>query len=218
MAAREVLTAEGIRTRVVSMPCWERFEAQPEAYRDEVLPPDVVAPREHRGRRLAGLGPLGAARGRHHRPRPVRRFRAGASRSSSTSASRSGTSPRWPAASSPARSAASSRRGRPRRGQPGQRRSGCRDERRPTAAIGTATARAAPRRGRADGHDAALPGDLRAPVDEAIARAVDERWASRIWARDTRLWTDGRGGGREDRAPPRLARRARRPSRPRSRS
>lgn len=35
----------------------------------------------------------------------------------------------------------------------------------------------------------ALPGDLQAPVDEAIARAVGERWASRIWARDTRLWT-----------------------------
>jgi len=41
MAAREILTAEGIRTRVVSMPCWERFEAQPAAYRAEVLPPEV---------------------------------------------------------------------------------------------------------------------------------------------------------------------------------
>ena len=27
-------------------------------------------------------------------------------------------------------------------------------------------------------------------VEEAIARAVGERWASRIWARDTSLWTD----------------------------
>ena len=35
-----------------------------------------------------------------------------------------------------------------------------------------------------------LPADLRGPVDEAIARAVGERWASRIWARDTGLWTD----------------------------
>jgi glucose-6-phosphate isomerase len=35
-----------------------------------------------------------------------------------------------------------------------------------------------------------LPGELRSPVDEAIARAVGERWASRIWARDTRLWTE----------------------------
>jgi transketolase len=41
LAAREQLTAEGIRTRVVSMPCWERFTEQPAAYRDEVLPPAV---------------------------------------------------------------------------------------------------------------------------------------------------------------------------------
>jgi len=38
MAAREELSAEGIRTRVVSMPCWERFEAQDEPYREHVLP------------------------------------------------------------------------------------------------------------------------------------------------------------------------------------
>jgi transketolase len=43
MAAREALTADGVRTRVVSMPSWERFEAQPVAYRDEVLPPQVRA-------------------------------------------------------------------------------------------------------------------------------------------------------------------------------
>ncbi len=38
MAAREELSREGIRTRVVSMPCWERFEEQEGRYRDEVLP------------------------------------------------------------------------------------------------------------------------------------------------------------------------------------
>ncbi len=43
VAAREVLEAEGVRTRVVSMPSWERFEAQPAAYRDEVLPRGVAA-------------------------------------------------------------------------------------------------------------------------------------------------------------------------------
>ncbi len=43
MAARETLTADGVPTRVVSMPSWERFEAQPAAYRDEVLPPSVTA-------------------------------------------------------------------------------------------------------------------------------------------------------------------------------
>ena len=42
MAAREELSAEGIRTRVVSMPCWERFEEQDARYRDRVLPPDCT--------------------------------------------------------------------------------------------------------------------------------------------------------------------------------
>jgi len=32
-----------VPTRVVSMPCWEIFEAQPAEYRDEILPPDVKA-------------------------------------------------------------------------------------------------------------------------------------------------------------------------------
>lgn len=35
-----------------------------------------------------------------------------------------------------------------------------------------------------------LPAPLRSVVDEAVAAAVGERWASRIWARDTSLWTD----------------------------
>jgi len=39
-AARQ-LEARGLAVRVVSMPCWEAFEAQPQAYRDEVLPPKV---------------------------------------------------------------------------------------------------------------------------------------------------------------------------------
>ncbi|MEM9437398.1 MAG: transketolase C-terminal domain-containing protein, partial [Pseudomonadota bacterium] len=38
MAARDLLQAEGIGTRVVSMPCWEIFEEQEEAYRKRVLP------------------------------------------------------------------------------------------------------------------------------------------------------------------------------------
>jgi transketolase len=41
--AREKLQAEGIPTRVVSMPSWEIFERQPQAVRDQVLPPDVTA-------------------------------------------------------------------------------------------------------------------------------------------------------------------------------
>jgi transketolase len=43
MAAREILNKEGHRVRVVSMPSWELFEAQPQGYRDEVLPPSITA-------------------------------------------------------------------------------------------------------------------------------------------------------------------------------
>ena len=41
--AHEKLLSEGIRSRVVSMPSWEIFEHQPQAYRDSVLPPNVKA-------------------------------------------------------------------------------------------------------------------------------------------------------------------------------
>ena len=41
--AYEQLTKEGIAARVVSMPSWELFEQQDEAYRDSVLPPAVTA-------------------------------------------------------------------------------------------------------------------------------------------------------------------------------
>ncbi|TDQ01114.1 transketolase [Labedaea rhizosphaerae] len=43
VAARETLEADGVPTRVVSMPCVEWFEAQDQAYRDSVLPPTVTA-------------------------------------------------------------------------------------------------------------------------------------------------------------------------------
>jgi transketolase len=43
VAAYEKLAAEGVRVRVVSMPSWELFEQQTQAYRDSVLPPDVRA-------------------------------------------------------------------------------------------------------------------------------------------------------------------------------
>ena len=32
-----------VNVRVVSLPCWELFDEQPESYRDEVLPPSVTA-------------------------------------------------------------------------------------------------------------------------------------------------------------------------------
>jgi transketolase len=41
--AAEALEAEGIPTRVVSLPCWEVFEAQDAAYRESVLPREVRA-------------------------------------------------------------------------------------------------------------------------------------------------------------------------------
>ncbi|MEU6086668.1 transketolase [Streptomyces sp. NPDC047085] len=43
VAARELLEAEGVGTRVVSMPSVEWFEQQPRAYRESVLPPAVKA-------------------------------------------------------------------------------------------------------------------------------------------------------------------------------
>ena len=43
VAAAEKLAADGVAVRCVSMPSWDLFEAQPQAYRDEVLPPAVTA-------------------------------------------------------------------------------------------------------------------------------------------------------------------------------
>ncbi len=43
LEAKELLAGDGIAARVVSMPSWELFEAQSQAYRDEVLPPEVTA-------------------------------------------------------------------------------------------------------------------------------------------------------------------------------
>ena len=43
LSARDELAGEGVRARVVSMPCSELFDRQPQAYRDEVLPPAIKA-------------------------------------------------------------------------------------------------------------------------------------------------------------------------------
>jgi transketolase len=43
LAARAELASDGIRASVVSMPCWELFDRQPQEYRDEVIPPAVKA-------------------------------------------------------------------------------------------------------------------------------------------------------------------------------
>jgi transketolase len=41
--AQEALAADGIRSRVVSMPSWDIFERQPKSYQESVLPPEVTA-------------------------------------------------------------------------------------------------------------------------------------------------------------------------------
>jgi transketolase len=43
LEARAILSERGIRSRVVSLPCWELFEEQPESYRTSVLPPEIDA-------------------------------------------------------------------------------------------------------------------------------------------------------------------------------
>ena len=41
LKARELLAGDGMQARVVSMPCWELFDVQPQSYRRSVLPPGV---------------------------------------------------------------------------------------------------------------------------------------------------------------------------------
>lgn len=41
LAARVKLESQGVRVRVVSLPCWNLFDAQPLDYRETVLPPEV---------------------------------------------------------------------------------------------------------------------------------------------------------------------------------
>ncbi|WP_274649203.1 transketolase [Paenibacillus humicola] len=43
VAAQKALAAEGIQVRVISMPSWDLFEAQPQSYKDAVILPDVKA-------------------------------------------------------------------------------------------------------------------------------------------------------------------------------
>ena len=43
LAAKDMLSVQGVDARVVSMPSWDLFRAQSQSYRDEVLPPGVRA-------------------------------------------------------------------------------------------------------------------------------------------------------------------------------
>ncbi len=69
VAAHEALAAEGVRSRVVSMPSWELFEKQDQAYRDEVLPPSITARVAVEQASTLGwdryVGPTGAKIGMH---------------------------------------------------------------------------------------------------------------------------------------------------------
>jgi transketolase len=65
----EALTREGVAARVVSMPSWELFEKQSQAYRDSVLPPSVLARVSVEAASVLGwdryVGPGGAIIGMH---------------------------------------------------------------------------------------------------------------------------------------------------------
>jgi len=43
LKAAQILKEKGIAARVVSLPCWSLFDSQDEEYRDEVLPPSIIA-------------------------------------------------------------------------------------------------------------------------------------------------------------------------------
>ena len=67
LAARDILEAEGIGTRVVSMPCWELFEEQDEKYRRRVLPRGPVRVAVEAGVRFGWDRWLIGEGGRHDR-------------------------------------------------------------------------------------------------------------------------------------------------------
>ena len=79
LGAAERLEAQGIGTDVVSMPCTERFDAQPWDYREDILPTSATArscaSRSRPGRPSAGSATQGL-HGLPHRHRPLRRIGA----------------------------------------------------------------------------------------------------------------------------------------------
>ncbi|MEM7439848.1 MAG: transketolase [Pseudomonadota bacterium] len=65
--ARTALEAEGIGTRVVSMPCWELFAEQPEQYRKRVLPGGPVRVAVEAGMQMGWDRWLSGERGKHNK-------------------------------------------------------------------------------------------------------------------------------------------------------
>ena len=76
ISAYEALTADGIRARVVSMPCWELFDEQPQEYRDSVLPPSVIARVAVEQAATMGWDRYVGSGGRGHRDAHIRALRA----------------------------------------------------------------------------------------------------------------------------------------------
>ena len=92
--AAELLEADGVATRVVSVPCLDRFAEQDEAYRDEVLPPACRRAGVGRGGEPARLGHAGSATtATSVGDDDVRRVRRRSRSCTSTSASRPRRSP-----------------------------------------------------------------------------------------------------------------------------
>ncbi len=73
--ARKRLEADGVATRVVSMPCVEWFREQDRAYQQQVLPPGVKARVSVEAGGRAGLAGLGRRRRRDRQPGALRRER-----------------------------------------------------------------------------------------------------------------------------------------------
>ena len=72
VSAAEVLRrGDGVQVRVVSMPSWELFAAQPSSYQRTVLPPRHPEARGRRGGRHARLGAICGPGGRYGRYRPL---------------------------------------------------------------------------------------------------------------------------------------------------
>ena len=65
--AYEKLKQQGVRARVVSLPCWELFEHQDESYRNQVLPPEVTARVAVEQAASLGWARLHRTQGPHHR-------------------------------------------------------------------------------------------------------------------------------------------------------
>ncbi len=63
LKARELLAADGIGARIVTMPCWDLFEEQPATYRDSVLGPGTVKVAVEAGVRLGWDRYIGAGGG-----------------------------------------------------------------------------------------------------------------------------------------------------------